>query len=182
MRTFTLLILSVFLLLFHATPVFAVKQATEQAAEFSLNKGSGMQKYQLGTLLVRDKVWVLKGVYDFAKQGGATGTINLKNIYSNTLYLPKGAVIKDCYLDVITAPTSAGSATIAISSGKAANDLKSAAQSSGFSGIMACVPVSTAATAIKLTADVTPVIVIGTAALTAGKINVIIEYYLSDTE
>jgi hypothetical protein len=51
---------------------------------------------------------------------------------------------------------------------------------------MACVPVGSAATSIKLTANRTPTITITTASttathsLTAGKINVFIQYLLSD--
>jgi hypothetical protein len=51
---------------------------------------------------------------------------------------------------------------------------------SAYTGLVAGVPVGTAATAIKLTADVKPTITIATAALTAGKLNVHIKYQISE--
>ncbi len=168
---------------------FGVTDARWGDAEFSLNHGGGFQTYQLGTKIVRDAVHTLVVQYDFAKSGGAVSTINLRYPVTPGVpggaplaYLPKNAVVTGCIIDVLTAPTSGSSATIAIGTGQAGNDLKVAAAYSGFSGLMACVPVEDAAHSIKLTADRIPTITIGglSAPLTAGKINVLIKYILSD--
>lgn len=151
-------------------------------AEFDLNLASpgAMQKHQLGTKLVREKIQELKGTYDFSKVGGAVSTINLRGADGKELKLPKNGIIIGCYIDVITTPTGTGSPTIAISSGKAAADIKAATAIASYTGIVACVPVGTAATAIKLTADVTPSVTIATAAVTGGKLNVHFQYIISD--
>lgn len=170
-------------------PAFAATDAKWADTEFSFNHGSGFQNYLLGTKIVRDSVHVLIVQYDFAKLGGAVGVVNLR--YPSTAgvpggaasaILPKNAVITGCIIDVLTAPTSGSSATIAIGTGQAANDLKTATAYGSYSGLVACVPVETAASAIKLTADRTPTLTIAgiAAPLTAGKINVLIKYMLSD--
>lgn len=182
MKTY-ILVFSVFLVtFFSALSAFSGSQASVKNAEFALNRASpgAMQKYQLGSMVTYQKKWVLKGTYDYSVSGGAISTINLKDQYSNTLTLPKGAIVSDCLLDFITAGASLGSATISVSTGQSAADLKSALAVVSATGLVTCVPVGTAATSIKMTADRTPTISIATAALTAGKVNVLIEYWMSD--
>lgn len=122
---------------------------------------------------------VAKFVYDFAAQGGAVG-----NIVMQGEALPDDAVIWDGFVDVITVPTSGGGATIALTTGQTANDLITAAAIAGApwstAGLKAIVPVGTQATAIRTTAARAPTLVVGTAALTAGRIILFIEYYLSE--
>jgi hypothetical protein len=122
---------------------------------------------------------VAKFTYDFDSQGGASGDIVLQGTP-----LPKNAIIWDGVVDVITVPESGGSATIAVTTAQSANDLITAAAISGSpwstTGLKALVPVGDAAHGIKMTADRAPKIVIGTADLTKGKLNLFIEYYLSD--
>lgn len=163
---------------------FAESQADAKNAEFGLNRSDpeANQKYRLGTLVTTKKKWVQKGIYDFSKVGGAAGTaINLRSDTANSIKLPKGAIISDCILDFVTATASGGSATISIGTGQSTTDLVSALAVASGTGLVACTPVGSAATAIKMTADRTPTITIGTAALTAGKIYVMIEYWLSDS-
>lgn len=115
-------------------------------------------------------------LYEFTKLGGAVGTIALPNGR-----LPKGAVITNAYMRVVTVPTSGGAATIAVQS-EAAGDIQAAAAISG-------APWST--TGLKDTTNPEPgtestyilttlarqiSIVIATAALTAGRFYVIVEY------
>lgn len=161
---------------------YAASLSDTKAAAFDLNRASpgAMQKHALGSLVTEQKVWTLKAVYDFSKLGGAIGTVVLKGPDGLNAVLPKGAVIRDCLIDVVTAPTSGGSATIALGTGQSGTDLKSATAIASYTGLVACVPVGTAATAIKLTADRSPTATIATAALTAGKINVFIDYTLSE--
>lgn len=122
---------------------------------------------------------VAKFSYDFAVQGGVVGDIVLAGTP-----LPKNAIVWDGVVDVITALTGGAGATAAVSTAQAANDLITAADITGApwstTGSKALVPVGVAANSIKMTADRAPKLVVGTGALTAGKFNLFIEYYLSD--
>lgn len=194
LSTFLAVIFSMF-----ASLSFADTDQRELGAMLSFNHGSGWQNYQVGTKLIGQTIRDLKVTYDFSVLGGAIST-KLPLIISATAgnpqekasqtssaggsrlspALPKNAIVVGCYVDVITAPTSGGSATIAISTGQAAADLMAATAKASFTGIMACIPTGSAASSIKLTADSQPYIAIATAALTAGKFNVHILYALSD--
>lgn len=163
----------------------AFKGPLDQA--FLLNRGApqAMQITQLGSVVTYKHSQVVKAQYDFSKQGGAIGAIKLLDVDGKPAVIPGKAVIKNVLIDVITAPTSGGLATIAIGSGQAANDLKAATAIASYSGIVAGIPVDTAASAIKITSAITgagvnPSITVATAALTAGKFNVLIEYLVSD--
>ena len=121
-------------------------------------------------------VRVACGTYDFAKQGG------LKVAYKLGVTLPAGAIVIDSAVDVLTTcqTASADAGTMAISI-ETANDIVTAtAVSAGGNiwdkGVHAGVPVGTAATAIKLTADRTLTATIATQAFTAGKFNVWLWY------
>jgi hypothetical protein len=113
--------------------------------------------------------------YDFAVDGGAVGTINLRG--DNTI--PAGAYILGGLVDVTTAVTSGGAATVGVNS-NASGDIVAAAAVSGApwstTGLKSVVPSFTGATAIKTTAQRSLAITIGTAALTAGKFRVTVYY------
>jgi hypothetical protein len=137
-----------------------------------------MQRTQLGTRLMRETKRTMRARYDFSVSGGSSlADITLKDVNGGNAQLPDGAIITNVLFDVITTPTSDGSATIAMTAQSAA-DLKAALAVASWTGIVAGIPVGTAATAIKLTAARTLLATIGTADLTAGKIDVIIEYHL----
>lgn len=144
----------------------------------------------LGSQIVRKGQRIAKGVYDFAVQGGAIGTISLYDpVYGKkqALYIPPAAIIVRVLIDVITTPTSGGSATIALTSGVTAADILAATAYGSVTGLVDGKPIHSAATAIKIPATtanpgLSPSIVIATAALTAGKFNAHIEYYLSDAQ
>lgn len=108
--------------------------------------------------------------YDFAVDGGAVGTINLRGL-NGTGQVPNGFVVLDSVVEVLTIPTSGGAATIAVQA-NAANDVVNAAAISGApwstTGRKAGIPVA-AASSIKMTADRNVAIVVAVAALTAGK-------------
>lgn len=117
---------------------------------------------------------VVKAQYDFATLGGAVGDISLG------VTIPDNAVITDVVIDVLTNPTSGGSATIAVKAQSAA-DLIGATAVASFTGILQGVPTAgTIASAIKLTANRTVTVTVAVAALTAGKFNVFVKYLLSD--
>ncbi len=190
-------IFSLLAVLLVALPSFAGTQAATKAAETALSTASpqAMQTYQLGSLVVGQKVWVLKAVYDFsvlskvASNAGVSGTVPLRGLGATSLRLPKGALVTDCVIDVIVDLTGTSSATLSVSTGQTVGDLKTATAVTNYtsgSGRIACVPVGSAATSIKLTADRTPSVGIlrqgsSPLAFTAGKMNVLIEYILSDT-
>lgn len=179
-------LLSVIAIFCVSTLAFGATQAKEYGAEFAFNHGQGFQNYQLGTKVVREQIRVLKVQYDFAKLGGAIGTKNLlvpataggPSALSGVL--PKNALIVGCYIDVTTPATTSASGTIALGTGQTGVDLKAALAAASYTGIVACIPTGTAASAIKLTADSTPTFTIATGAITAGKFNILIEYILSD--
>jgi hypothetical protein len=134
----------------------------------------------LGTQLHKT-INVVKGVYDFASTGGAIGAQSLLDDKGNLISLPVGLIVVRSFYDVITAFTSGGSATVALSI-QAANDVLSAlAVASLTAGVGAGVSVGTAATMKKVSTTAKPlVLTVATAALTAGKMNVYIEYVLSE--
>lgn len=177
MKKLTLL-LSAFLLAFAAQ---AASLPSHKDVENMLNlSATAGPKVELGTLITKKKVQVLKATYSYAVQGGAsTASINLLDTDGKAAKLPDNAVVKQVLIDVLTAPTSDGSATIALTA-QSAGDLKAATAIASITGLVAGVPVGSAATMIKLTAERTVQMSVAVAPLTAGKFNVFIEYYLSD--
>lgn len=165
---FLLTILTLFTV---ALPAYAGTLSQDQAALFDLNRASpgAMAKHALGTRIVDDQVRVLTATYDFAIQGGAPGTFNLLGpVTRKPVVIPKGAIITDCIIDVLTPGTTSASGTMALTAQSAA-DLKAALAAASYTGRVACIPVGSAATAIKLTADRTLTYTIATGALSNGK-------------
>lgn len=165
-------------------PAFALTKEQMLKAEFELNKANpnAMAVDQLGSQTIQRKKQVLKATYSFAVQGGVFGSAIslLDSVTGKAATLPKGAIVSDCLLDFKTTTTSLGSATISISTGQGAADLKSALAVASGTGLVTCIPIGSAATAIKMTANQSPTITINTASLTAGVLNVLIEYWMSD--
>lgn len=173
--------------LFTASFAHGASQALTYRAEFNFNHGQNFSVDQLGTKVVRDQVHDLVVQYDFTKDGGAITTkknlrfpASMGGIGAPNGTLPKGALVTGCFIDVITAGTTSASGTMALSTGQTAGDLKAALAAASYTGIVACIPIGTAATSIKLTADSVPYFAIATGALTGGKWNLHIQYVLSD--
>ena len=120
-------------------------------------------------------IFLARARYDFAVDGGAISTIDLLP----TDELPNDALILGAILNVITVPVGA-TATIGIGS-QAASDLQAAAAISGApwstTGYKAASLVTLGADPLNLTAARNITITIGTAALTAGVIEVLVQYY-----
>lgn len=118
---------------------------------------------------------IVRGKYDFAVDGGAVSTIAI----TSGTPIPSGSVILGGYVDVTTALTSGGAATIACEV-EAANDILTAvAVASWTTGRKNVLPspttgALTASTAVKTTAARDISIVIAAAALTAGVCNVVL--------
>jgi hypothetical protein len=148
-------------------------------AKLYLNKmNSTAQKIQLGSVLQNQR-GALRATYDFAVQGGGIGTVNLKDADGNDATLPDKAIVTQVYVDEVTNVTSGGSPTIAFGA-NTTTDLLGATAIASFTGIIAGVPTGTAATMVKLTAARTLTATIATATVTAGKLNVFVEYVVSE--
>jgi hypothetical protein len=120
------------------------------------------------------KVW--KGSYDFAVDGGAVSTINLRSSDGD---LPKGAVVMGGYLDVLTILASGGAPTAALQA-EAANDVVNAAAFNGApwstTGRKSIIPAMTGATSLKASVARKPALVIAAATLTGGKFDLYLFY------
>lgn len=114
------------------------------------------------------KTWV--GRYDFAIDGGGTGTIVLRTTDGP---IPLGAIITHGYLDVLVACLS-GSGTMALNSEGAADILAATAQAGLTIGRKSIIPVATGASAVKTTVERNPALVIATAAFTAGSFELVL--------
>lgn len=114
--------------------------------------------------------------YDFAREGGAVGDILL-----GTKKLPAGAKILYGFIDVQTAVTSGGSATIALKV-TGAEDILAAAAIAGFSAnaLLDAVPDFAAANMVIVAANAQVTMSVAVAALTAGKFNVNLAYVITE--
>lgn len=116
--------------------------------------------------------------YSFARAGGAQGAIILTDINGQAQQLPAKALIKSCHLEVITVPTSSGSATIdngITGNADLFNDDAFDATLYGTIGLFTSVADEIAAN-VKLAAATNVITTIGTADLTAGKFRLHIEF------
>jgi hypothetical protein len=134
----------------------------------------------IGTLLHRT-LNVMKAVYSFAVQGGAVSTLSLLDDLGNAAVLPPGAVIFESFSNWTTAGATSASGTIALGTGAATNDLKTATAAASMTGVVAGIPVCTAASAIVLGSTTTGYqmsLTIATGAITAGVAGIYVWYVL----
>jgi hypothetical protein len=111
--------------------------------------------------------------YDYARDGGAIGTVVLRGPK-----LPAGAVVTDGKIHVKTAVTSSGAVTMTLGILTAVDVLASTLKGAmTLDAILDVVPVRTAATSILATAGAGVTLTIGVAAITAGKFIVALEYF-----
>lgn len=152
------------------------------------------QRVALGTQITDKKVHILRAQWDRAVTPATTGSIQLLDHDGKPAKLPVNAIVTDCLIDVKTAITlnsayQVNAPYFALKTGvDGVQDLKANVPASALSGVVACIPVGTAATAIRITTESTPVLTITSASwpgtttpsvATAGKINVLIQYILS---
>lgn len=170
---------------------------------FELDRSPYGQHVSLGTQLVNKKEHVLRAQWSQSASGSTTGSITLLDLDGKAAKLPVNSIVTDCLIHVVTPVTLSASHIasptpyFAFRTGlDGSNDLKAntGAQTSAFSaaGLVACTPVGSAATSIRITTESTPVLVITSAlhappystttpsVATAGKINVLIKYILSE--
>jgi len=126
------------------------------------------------------KLNVVKATFD--PSGDATKRVIAA--HSSGVFIPAGAIITKTMYDVLTTFTSATDAGEIAVSVAAANDIKVAIAISNaanpydnIAALVAGTPIS-AATAIKLSADKEVIFTTTVEALTAGKLDFYIEYYL----
>jgi hypothetical protein len=129
---------------------------------------------KLGAQLNRKRCAV-KGIWDFADQGGAVGTGFLKDEDGNEIQLPAGAIITQVFTYEETNVTTSASGTLALTAASS-GDLMAAKAAASWSGIQDGVPVNTAATMIRLSSAAKLQYEIATGALTAGKVQVYVEF------
>lgn len=121
--------------------------------------------------MAHPKLMTAHARYDFAVDGGATSTI----VPANSAIIPDNAVIVRCYSVVTTAMTSGGSATLALTTGGVT--LKAATAFND--GVFDDEDVTEHAVTDKTTSSTGIQFVIATAALTAGVVDVYVEYYFA---
>lgn len=110
-------------------------------------------------------------LYDFSVDAGAIGVITFGR------KLPAGAIVTDILTDVVTALTSGGLATVQIAAGSV--NLTGAIAFGSITGTQKQT-LASAATAIKIpvAADLELQMTIAVAALTAGKLRILVNYSL----
>jgi hypothetical protein len=121
------------------------------------------------------------GEYDFAVDGGAVSTITLRSAGGASLgnEIPAGSVITGGYIEVDTAVTSGGAATLGVNS-EGAGDLLAATVVSGApwssTGRKSITPAFTGASSVKTTVKRNLAVTVAVAALTAGKFRLVVFY------
>ena len=120
--------------------------------------------------MAHPKLMTAHAKYDFAVDGGATSTI----VPANSAIIPDNAVIVRCYSVVTTAMTSGGSATLALTTGGVTLKAATAFDNGAFDDE----DVTEHTITDKTTSSTGVQFVIATAALTAGVVEVYVEYYL----
>lgn len=130
-------------------------------------------KAQLGTKLAHTPSCA-HGVYDYTKDGGAVGDINLKDIERKIIKIPAHAVVTNVFYFVETAATGLTSFDVNL---EAANDLIAAASTFTANAKVLGIPDwATAADYVVTTAERTLTFSINGTAATAGKIHVFVFY------
>lgn len=166
---------------------------TPATTRFDLdNSATAGPRTLLGTQLIYGNLHSIKCIYDYAVLGGGTTAtpLVLKDVDGGPCELPAGAIVHSGYLNVLTSPraTVYTSSTLAWSTGSGASDLlagqamtaygSTGAGSQG-SSLITLIPVGTTTTMIRLPAKVNPTLTVN-GILTSGKINVFINYLLSN--
>ena len=177
MKNFLIMLSVILAQSIHAAPALTANGAYQLDRASKLNRD-----HYVGTKLFDAQQFGVKAVWDFAIQGGAASTdLTLQDAQGNPVTLPAGAIIRDCLLDVVTQPTSSTSSGSLAFSSSAVADLKAATVVASLPvSRIACIPVATVGTMIKTSSELTLKVRTGSEALTAGKINLWIQYVLSE--
>lgn len=165
-------------------PSLALAETPKAVRDILNNSGlSPLQAAQLGTEVVDGAVKVMRSNYDFSVQGGssaANSPIFLKAPDGSSAMIPNKAIIKSVYFDTITALVDVSTGVRLAFGANTDVDLKAATASGSFTGIIAGIPVDTAATAVKMTADRAMKLTVTGGNISAGKINMFVTYLVSE--
>jgi hypothetical protein len=159
----------------HAVTTDPVSVVPNASSEFSQNRQMGpvALKYSLGTQ-VKQAHNTAVGVFDVATSGGATGYHNVG------ITLPAKSVIRKVWFDVVTAPTTAAPAAFIAFKATTDGDLKDSVGTGLWANRVDGELDGTVTEYLKLsTATVIKASVL-TAALTAGKIKIFVDYVVSE--
>jgi hypothetical protein len=117
--------------------------------------------------------------YSFAADGGVTGLITP----AATAVIPINAIIIGGHINVTTAVTSAGSATLAVgtSAGSAANSILTATAKASLTLAALINSTATLAAPVKMSAAGSITVTVGSADLTAGVVEIFVFYVTSGT-
>ena len=135
----------------------------------------------MGVIEGTTEVKTAVGEYDFAVDGGAAGAITLRSAAGDIIgnALPAGSVVLSGYIEVDTALTSGGSATVSVGIEGAADLLAATAFGSApwsSTGRKSVTPAGTGATSVKTTVTRSLAVTVAVAALTGGKFRVVVLY------
>ena len=145
----------------------------------SVTQRAAFDRFYAGELgqQLASKVHVIRAKWSFAVDGGAVGTINLKDEFGNYIIIPSGSIVKQVLIDRVTVPTSTGNnGTVALTL-NSTGDLLVAVDADTLSALHAGVPIGTAATMVKATAQRNLNLEIATNALLSGVLNIFVEVY-----
>lgn len=172
------------LLLLLSGPAFAVQtMPTADTVRALLNAPSpgALVQSRLGYQVIDHKVQVLRAVYDSAMQGKAAATYTMTDEDGKDAVLPAKAIIKQATCHAIAAVTSGSSATLAVGAASTTDiiDATDGAKANWtLNAILAGSADGAADNMIRLSSATTLTATVGTAALTAGKIECFFEYYI----
>ena len=169
-----------------AAPSFAYER--DYNAQFNLNNTANANfKTQLGDQIYINAIRSQRCTWSFKRQGGSSAAaIQLQGADGDVCRIPPKALVVNTLWSVTTAITAGSTATLALSTGVGASDIQAAYwQGAGLTvptGYHPGIPVwSTPSSIVKVgAADVVPTITIATAPLTAGALDVFIQYVLSN--
>lgn len=121
-----------------------------------------------------------KFTYDFARDGGAVSAIAMKDSLGRAAKLPDNAVVLSVRQESITDCTSSGAATVALGITGTADKFLVATAYTDASFDVDAVTARNASVPYKAAASDQVLVTIATAALTAGKFNLYIDYFEGD--
>tara|TARA_R110000824_G_scaffold328189_2_gene515031 strand:- start:2681 stop:3100 length:420 start_codon:yes stop_codon:yes gene_type:complete len=116
-------------------------------------------------------------LYDFGVLGGGTGAKTLTDTDGNAATLPDNAIISSASWDVVTPLASGGSATVALGVATDGAAIIKAATAFDNAAYVAATQIGGLVASKKLTASRAVIATIATAALTAGKFYLYLNYY-----
>jgi len=153
-------------------PVLSVLPSQLENIDYLLNRLDDVELKAVLVRLLRAGSTTLRGQWDFATSGGAVSEIPVLDFNGNQVVIPAGWMMKRHWQYVITAPLSAGSATLSYGQNGSvvAYSVATAVASLTIGAFIIGKPIGTASTMLAFSAEKTVIVDIAVAAMTAGKI------------